>query len=85
MPTDLYWLGSEKARAMAADIIAAAPLAIASIKELIRDTEDLDTEAAFKHMRDGKSPIYKQMLDSADAIEGPTAFAEKREPVWKGC
>jgi hypothetical protein len=21
---------------------------------------------------------------SADAIEGSTAFAEKREPVWKG-
>ena len=29
-------------------------------------------------------PVYDKMMASEDAIEGPTAFAEKRRPVWKG-
>ncbi len=34
----------------------------------------------------GKSglPIYSRIETSEDAIEGIRAFAEKREPKWKG-
>ena len=32
----------------------------------------------------GKAKVYDKMLASADAEEGPKAFAEKRDPVWKG-
>lgn len=74
----------DRAREMANDIISAAPLAIGSIKQLLRGTEGLDCEEGFAYMRDGKAPLYKQMLDSEDAIEGPRAFGEKRDPVWKG-
>jgi len=29
-------------------------------------------------------PAMEAMLGSADAVEGPLAFAEKRAPMWKG-
>jgi crotonobetainyl-CoA hydratase len=27
---------------------------------------------------------YRACIDSLDAREGPRAFAEKRDPVWRG-
>jgi hypothetical protein len=30
------------------------------------------------------TPAYREMLASADAAEGPHAFAEGRPPVWQG-
>jgi len=32
----------------------------------------------------GDYPAVRAMRDSADLIEGPRAFAEKRKPNWKG-
>ncbi len=73
-----------KAREYANTIVTAAPIAIAAIKELVRDTDGLSLESAFSHMRSGKSPYYNKMMESSDAIEGPRAFSEKRDPVWTG-
>jgi crotonobetainyl-CoA hydratase len=35
-------------------------------------------------MRSGAIPEYQRMKESDDYLEGPRAFAEKREPVFKG-
>jgi crotonobetainyl-CoA hydratase len=65
-------------------IARAAPLAVAAVKELTRATEALSVPDAFALQRTGDLPRYRAMLDSADAREGPVAFAEKRPPRWTG-
>lgn len=72
------------ARELAAQIAANAPLAVAAIKEIYRETSELAVEEGYRHARSGKLKHYPSVLHSEDAREGPTAFAEKREPVWKG-
>lgn len=73
----------EAARKMADRICAAAPLSISAYIEVLRATEGLSTREAYQVMRDA-CPVYRQMRQSEDYLEGPRAFAEKRLPVWKG-
>jgi len=70
------------ARDLADRIAAAAPLATRAVKAVVRAAEGLDTEDAYAAMR--ATPAYREMLASADAAEGPHAFAEGRPPVWQG-
>ena len=81
--TSLQDLKSE-AIEWAHEITQSAPLALASIKAVIRETEDLKIEDGYKLMRSGKIGVYQQMLRSEEAGEGPLAFSEKRTPQWKG-
>jgi len=79
VPTDQLMT---EARALAERIVTMAPLAVTAIIDVVRQTEGLVTKAAFDHLRSGNLATYETMLMSKDAQEGPTAFAEKRPPIW---
>jgi len=72
------------ARAMAERIATMAPLAVAAVLDVLRRTEARTAEEGLALMRSGEIESYRRMLHSEDAEEGPRAFAEKRDPVWKG-
>ncbi|MGP4019868.1 enoyl-CoA hydratase-related protein [Saccharopolyspora sp. 5N708] len=69
---------------LAQRICAAAPLAIAAVKEITRRAAALDVESGYRLLRTGDLPNYRAMLGSDDAREGPRAFAERRAPRWTG-
>lgn len=71
------------ARALSSRIAEAAPLAVAAVKEVLRVTELMSLEKAFALMRSDPPASYRRMLESEDVREGPKAFAEGRDPVWK--
>lgn len=72
------------ARAMADRVSAQAPLAVAAILDIGRRTEAMPAGEGLALMRSGEIESYRRMLASEDAQEGPRAFAEKRDPVWRG-
>lgn len=74
----------DRALALAARVRAGAPLAVAAVKEILRETESTTVREGFGLLRGGGLGRYRAMLDSDDAQEGPRAFAEKRVPQWRG-
>jgi crotonobetainyl-CoA hydratase len=69
---------------LAARVVRSAPLAVAAVLEVLAATEAGSVEAGYALMRSGQLTTYTAMLGSDDAREGPTAFAERRQPQWKG-
>ena len=61
-----------------------APIALQSVKELLRAIEGDTIQQAFQTIRTTDLPIYRQMLTSDDANEGVSAFVGKREADFKG-
>ena len=70
----------EAAKALAAKIAANGPMAVAASKRVVASAQDWDSSV----MYDEQMKIIQPIFTSEDAIEGATAFAEKRAPNWKG-
>jgi enoyl-CoA hydratase len=70
----------QAAHGLARRIAANAPLALARVKEVLRETQGLNDADAFAR----QSEKAHSLIDSEDAHEGALAFAEKRAPVWRG-
>jgi enoyl-CoA hydratase len=69
-----------KALELAGQIAANGPLAVQAILRTIRETEAMPEEDAFQIDAKLGMAVFK----SADAKEGPKAFAEKRKPTFTG-
>jgi len=69
-----------RARALAAQIVRAAPLAIEATKAVALATMSGSLERCIVDHHQ----TSVRMLLSEDGAEGPKAFAEKRAPVWRG-
>jgi crotonobetainyl-CoA hydratase len=73
-----------RAREIAALLAGGPPLVFAALKEVIRETAHLPLEQAFDLVTKKRLPAVRVLYESEDAKEGARAFAEKREPVWRG-
>lgn len=65
---------------LAGQITRCAPLAVRASRELVRTVHGRGDEDFW----DRQAPLVRSVFKSADAKEGPRAFAEKRAPRWSG-
>lgn len=70
----------EAAQDLAAKICANGPMAVRVSKQVISESSQWSTEEMWTNQQALINPVFS----SHDAIEGATAFAEKRAPVWTG-
>ena len=69
-----------------ADQLAAGPLLVfAAIKEIVREAEGTKFQDILNRVTRSQLPTVERLYRSEDQKEGARAFAEKRDPVWKGC
>jgi len=65
---------------LAAAISRNGPLALIASKEIARGGQDWTLAEGWRQQAEIIGPVFS----SKDAREGATAFAEKRDPVWRG-
>ncbi len=70
----------DTAHHLADSIAANAPLALAATKRIVAEAADWPDAEFFERQRVIIDPVF----NSEDAREGATAFAERRDPEWKG-
>ncbi len=74
----------EAAWELARELASGPPLLAPAIKEVLRLTEEMEVQAAFDLLNGGAVESVRTLYQSEDFLEGARAFAEKRDPVWKG-
>ena len=60
------------------------PLVFAAIKEVVREAEDMKAQDALNKVSKRQLATVDKLYSSEDQLEGARAFAEKRDPIWKG-
>ncbi|MDZ7709729.1 MAG: carnitinyl-CoA dehydratase [Roseovarius sp.] len=74
----------ERTWALARHLESGPPLVYAAIKEIVREAEAMRFHDALNRVTRRQFATVDALYGSEDLLEGQTAFAEKRDPVWKG-
>lgn len=74
----------ERAWELARMLASGPPLVMAAIKEVVRDAEDSKFQDTLNRITTRQLETVDTLYGSEDMREGFNAFAEKRDPQWKG-
>jgi enoyl-CoA hydratase len=69
-----------RAEALAMEIAANAPMAIAEVLKAVDEGLEMPLDLALQR----EAERFSSLCDTADKAEGTSAFLEKRAPVWQG-
>ena len=74
----------DRAWELARLLASGPPLVYAAIKEVVREAEDSKFQDIMNRITRRQLSTIDTLYGSDDNLEGARAFAEKRDPVWKG-